>query len=346
VIGGGPAGSAAAITLARAGVRVTMYTLPCTSVGESLIPSAQRLLRELGAWDRFLADEHLPCYGNASAWGSDELAYTDFIRSPYGHGWHLDRARFDATLRALAADAGVEIRNERCTAFDADWMIDCGGRAAPVARAFGIERTYIDRLVAFFARFESLDDDSMTFVESAPDGWFHSALLPHVWHRRPGGEPALLPDVWHRRPGGESGGEPAGEVAGATHRERVVTFFTDTPVDLREVIASSKHIRVGKILSEPQSRDARSGRLARFHGSRWIAAGDAALSFDPLSSQGIYAAQYSGKKAAETLISGRFSEYDAQLEELWERFLDNRAAMYAQEQRWSGRPFWRSRAQR
>lgn len=275
-------------------------------VGESLIPSAQQLLRELGAWDRFLADEHLPCYGNASAWGSDELAYTDFIRSPYGHGWHLDRARFDASLRAIAAEAGVEIVHERWSATtDADWIVDCGGRAAPVARAFGIERTYIDRLIAFFARFEAIDDDSMTFVESAPDGWFHSALLPNG--------------------------------------DRIVTFFTDTPIDR---LPSTKHIRVGNMLSELQARDARSGRLTSFHGERWIAAGDAALSFDPLSSQGIYAAQYSGKKAAETLISGRFSEYDERMTELWERFLDNRAAMYAQEQRWSDRPFWRARAQR
>jgi hypothetical protein len=128
--------------------------------------------------------------------------------------------------------------------------------------------------------------------------------------------------------------------------DRIVTFFADAPVDLREVVRSSKHIRVGAMLEEPQARDARSGRLASFHGEHWIAAGDAALSFDPLSSQGIYAAQYSGKKAAETLISGRFSEYDARMNELWERFLDNRAAMYTQEQRWSDRPFWRARAQR
>jgi 2-polyprenyl-6-methoxyphenol hydroxylase-like FAD-dependent oxidoreductase len=317
-----------------------MYTLPCTSVGESLIPSSQQLLRELGAWDRFVADEHLPCYGNASAWGSDELAYTDFIRSPYGHGWHLDRARFDATLRAVAADAGVEIRNERWDGTtDADWIVDCGGRAAPVARTFGVERTYIDRLIAFFARFEALDDDSMTFVESAPDGWFHSALLPGERASRPQSSSVSLDDSSPAETASDCGRD-------VRSPSRVITFFTDTPVDLRELVGSSKHIRAGVMLEEPQARDARSGRLASFHGERWIAAGDAALSFDPLSSQGIYASQYSGKKAAETLISGRFSEYDERMNELWERFLDNRSAMYAQEQRWSGRPFWQARAQR
>ena len=63
--------------------------------GESLVPAARNILLELGMWERFLGSGHVPCYGNVAAWGSSELVAMDFIRSPYGHGWHLDRTRFD-----------------------------------------------------------------------------------------------------------------------------------------------------------------------------------------------------------------------------------------------------------
>ncbi|MGK7908931.1 MAG: hypothetical protein AB4040_17125 [Synechococcus sp.] len=39
-----------------------------------------------------------------------------------------------------------------------------------------------------------------------------------------------------------------------------------------------------EIASKPQAPDARSTRLQRFHGEGWIALGDAAMSFEPLSS--------------------------------------------------------------
>ena len=171
VAGGGPAGAAAALVLARRG--------------------------------RFLADAHLPCYGNVSVWGGDEPATTDFIFDPNGHGWRLDRARFDATLRDAARDAGTEalttarlvgaVRDGagwlvtlaadtgnkeelRC-----DWLIDATGRRAAVAWRAGARRLRNDFLVAFHARFRAPaggDRDSRTMVESDPDGWWYTALVP------------------------------------------------------------------------------------------------------------------------------------------------------------------------
>ncbi len=49
-------------------------------MGESLVPVARTLLGELGAWDRFQTDGHLPCYGNESLWGSATVQSTDFIK--------------------------------------------------------------------------------------------------------------------------------------------------------------------------------------------------------------------------------------------------------------------------
>ncbi|HEX6094943.1 MAG TPA: tryptophan 7-halogenase [Thermoanaerobaculia bacterium] len=325
IAGAGPAGSAAAIALARKGARVAVNVgrgfspppggraeaRPTFAFGESLVPSARTLLTELGVWDRFLADAHAPCYGNLSAWGTSELAEQDFIRSPYGHGWHLDRASFDAMLRDAARDAGAVVLDELPPA---RWTIDATGRASAVARARGVHRVPHDKLVAFFAVFTSdrgSDHDSRTLVESVPDGWFHTARLPDS--------------------------------------SRVVTFFTDgARASWQPALRGTTH--VARILGEHgytqaspiRSADARSARLERFHGDGWLAAGDAALSFDPLSSQGILAALYSGVKAANAVLSGDLDGYSAALTSLWDAFLTNQKAYYAMESRWRT-PFWESR---
>ncbi|MBV8234964.1 MAG: tryptophan 7-halogenase, partial [Acidimicrobiia bacterium] len=113
VAGGGPAGAAAALALARAGRRVLLIEKSPEGpprAGEALPPAARPLLRDLGLLDRLAAEGHLPCYGNLSVWGSDEPHTADFLFNPYGHGWHLDRRRFDAMLRDAARDAGAELR--------------------------------------------------------------------------------------------------------------------------------------------------------------------------------------------------------------------------------------------
>ncbi|HEU4883779.1 MAG TPA: NAD(P)-binding protein, partial [Longimicrobium sp.] len=104
VAGGGPAGCAAALALARAGRRVLLVDAAPAGppLGEALPPVGRALLGELGLLEGFLGQGHAPSHGNASAWGSGALAAHDFLRGVHGHGWHLDRARFDAGLRAAA----------------------------------------------------------------------------------------------------------------------------------------------------------------------------------------------------------------------------------------------------
>ena len=87
-----------------------------------------------------------------------------------------------------------------------------------------------------------------------------------------------------------------------------------------------------------------TARLDRFHGDGWIAAGDAAASFDPLSSQGIMSAMQAGQRAADAVLGREsFSGYTAMIEASVQRYLVQRAAVYAQERRWADAPFWRRR---
>lgn len=356
IIGGGPAGAVAARVLALAGIDVLLVDArpPETfRVGESLVPAARTIFLELGLWERFLGSAHVPCYGNVAAWGSSELVEMDFIRSPYGHGWHLDRARFDRMLQDMAVEAGATLYTtarpswfRRCGTtwrvalqtlqgspeVDANWLLDCSGRSSRVARNLGLARHYTDRLLAFYLRFQSephavVDQDSRTLVESVPQGWFHTALLPS-------GERLVtyFTDV----------GTPWAKQA--TSQEGFLALIQDT-VHISRKLETHGYTTAAK----PQATDARTSRLERFHGEGWLAAGDAGIALDPLSSQGILSALYSGLKAGKAVIGSLSGDrealfhYEVSLVKLYTQFLRDRWHYYGIEQRWPESLFWKTR---
>src|SRR5438128_93224 len=170
VVGGGPAGATAALNLAPTR-RVALIDLRAQArprLGESLPPAARRLLNDMGLWDSFQEEGHSPCHGNRSVWGSPHPVETDFVCDPDGHGWHVDRWRFDRWLRGVAVERGATLMapgqlesidwdgdcwRARVVAADgpieliARVAIDAGGRASPVGRALGARRHLGDKLV-------------------------------------------------------------------------------------------------------------------------------------------------------------------------------------------------------
>ncbi|MDQ3913117.1 MAG: tryptophan 7-halogenase, partial [Actinomycetota bacterium] len=94
---------------------------------------------------------------------------------------------------------------------------------------------------------------------------------------------------------------------------------------------------------------ANSYRMDLVTGNNWLAAGDAALAFDPLSSQGIYHALRSGLLAARAIEDCQAGDQTALGEYSWEtqrrfdRYLRMRAEYYSQERRWSCSAFWQRR---
>ncbi|WP_083098945.1 NAD(P)/FAD-dependent oxidoreductase [Pseudophaeobacter leonis] len=110
IIGGGPAGSAAALALQQRGVTSICIVEPSdftqARVGETIPPDANLVLSQLGVDQAFARQDHLPCYGSHSLWGSHRLGHNDFLTSPYGTGWHLDRVRFDKMLLDQAVAGG------------------------------------------------------------------------------------------------------------------------------------------------------------------------------------------------------------------------------------------------
>jgi flavin-dependent dehydrogenase len=339
VIGGGPAGAAAALVLLRRGLRVALidHRVAAFKPGEGIAPGVKSLLRELDLYQRFLDGGHLPSYGNLSAWGRDTLTATDFLHHPHGHGFHVDRLRFDAMLRDAAAEAGVLVLDERVAGsrngaielangamIEARFLIDATGRSSWLARRNGATRVDDDSLIACVALFDgATGDEASTLIESTPDGWWYTAPLPGA--------------------------------------QRVAVFHTDAPLPERFDLAhflrrmeETRHVRQRLRGCRPADgfplfHRANSARLDRVYGRRWIAAGDAALSFDPLSSQGILTALYGGMRAGEAVAASlagdrnALHEYARVLSSIYLAYIRQHHIFYSAEVRWPEAPFWRRR---
>jgi len=350
VLGGGPAGATAAACLARSGVSCLLFTNAAEPLrlGESLPPGSKPLLTHLGVWDAIGDDRHLQCCGNESAWGAAAVRSTPFVADPNGYGWHLDRPRFNRLLVELARHAGALVHTSAgSVALERDrsvwsvtsgldgvrarlrWMIDCTGQRSSLARRAGARRVTLDQLVAFVASCAprstmAPDVDLTTLVESGPDGWWYTSRLSSSAR-----VVAYLTDAH----------DPSARVASAR------TGFAALLAATSHVAARSARCEIGTI----RVVAAGTARLDRVSGSGWTAAGDAAMSLDPLSSQGILNAMYSGMTAARAVTAHlggdrhALREYAARLDDIFQHYLRNRLTYYGDERRWRDRPFWQRR---
>ena len=97
-------------------------------------------------------------------------------------------------------------------------------------------------------------------------------------------------------------------------------------------------------------RAAPSSLLSAPFGNAWLAVGDAACSYDPITSAGITKALLHGHEAGEALADRLATGRDTKLRAYSERILADfrkyaqlRAQLYASEQRFSDADFWRHR---
>ncbi len=113
VLGGGPAGAAAATLLARWGHAVVVLTRPSKAAGglaESLPPSTVKLLERVGASEAVDAAGFVRSSGNTVWWGRGEGRTERF---PAGSlGYQVARARLDALLLGVAEQAGAQVQRD------------------------------------------------------------------------------------------------------------------------------------------------------------------------------------------------------------------------------------------
>ena len=108
IVGGGPAGAAAARLLAAWGHSVQLLTKTADrsrSLGESLPPSCRKLFDLLGATAAIDAAGFLASSGNTVWWGEQTTRTASFTDGTTG--LQVERRDFDALLLRLAAEAGA-----------------------------------------------------------------------------------------------------------------------------------------------------------------------------------------------------------------------------------------------
>jgi flavin-dependent dehydrogenase len=355
VTGGGPAGSSLALALRNKGVERVLLAeagnYDTIRVGESIPPNTRLLLDRLGLLDSFLAENHEPCPGSCTSWGKATLGYNDFLVNPHGHGWHLDRLQFDSFLANQASLAGViflqgtrvrkasrsdgglfqvvlDGKNGKTT-LKSRFVVDATGPGATIARSLGAQRQILDHLIYLCCFFQLPQDhkpNRYTLLEGTKNGWWYSALLPNQKIAV-----AMTTDPELQREHGFSQGEI-----------------------WREALQNTMHIKnrasLGTLLDKDPLRFAiLSHRLDKVIGPGWLAVGDAASAFDPISSQGIYKGMLDGLDAADAI--SKFLDGDDQSLESYSdlvskrflEYLENRNYFYERETRWSESPFWTRR---
>ena len=219
-----------------------------------------------------------------------------------------------------------QLRLSNGTELHARFVVDATGRRAAFARKMGARRLAVDRLVGF-ARFFTLDADSDpdTLLEAFPDGWWYTAAA--------GADRVVAcmtdVDVAHR--------------LALRDQKRWLQLFAETRWLQQSVGRGAPH-------GAPLVRAAASGCLDQICAQSWLAVGDAASTYDPLSAQGIVKSLRSGIFASYA-IADQLQRADATGLTRYATFVQREFASYrrvhaqycAEEQRWPDSDFWQRR---
>jgi len=359
IIGGGIAGCIAAIQLAEF-YQVTLIDKlaePKERIGESLAPAAQRILKQLDlleGMNEFENSMYLQNLGMQSFWGGNQVQINDHLSNPDGFGRSLNRKAFETYLRESAEKRGVNcywscklLRSEYGAKewkvstqykdseldFTAKFVIDASGRQAHFARGIGTKREAIDQLMACWMTLPNESENTMSTISASENGWWYSAVIPD--------------------------------------NKRVVAFHTDAyllePAVFKSVDSMVELAKGNKPIATLLKNNtdelqlqgtvaANSSYLQQSAGNQWAAIGDAALSFDPLSSQGMFNAMASAMQLSELIknsavvkqtdaetIDKITKSYQQQTNQIWQRYLKHKDLFYGMEKRWESEPFWSRR---
>lgn len=347
IAGGGPAGIATALSLRQNNIECVVIhhdTLQQYKPGETIPPNAAPILEKLGLTSILNNDNHLPGYGNRFVWGSDMPADKTFFTSPFSQGWHINRVLFERDLLKHTITKGIPVINGFITDFikqedtleisyrdtdgkvrtvHCDFIVDATGRASKITRSLGIKRIRLDELTAVWTvlKYNQFDFPHYTYIEAQPDGWWYAAPLA-------GNKLA------------------AGFFTDADLLNKELTDYNLFKQKAEDLTLISGLLKNCTLEATPAIYPAFTGFLERRYGSNWLAVGDTALSYDPISSYGVISALEGGYYAGHAIyehLNGReeaLPAYDMLITSAFEVFNQMRMGQYGLERRWEDKVFW------
>jgi len=316
VIGGGPAGSTAALCLRKLGHEVIVYErfkFPRYRIGESLLPGTCAILTRLGVFDKIQAANFTVKRTATFIWGGGRPPWSFTFSTPktapwvFDHAYQVTRAEYDQILLNAAAERGAQVHEATEVSdvqlgsngdpavivwkngsgegkVEADWVIDASGARGVVAQQLNVRRydNYYKNMAvwSYFKggkRFKG-DLEGNIFSVTWKEGWMW--IIP------------LKDDVY-------SVGVVTGVESNARIREvGADTFYHDAikscPLAM-EILATAKQCDEVRVLREwsYESKELSRGRA--------FLCGDSGCFIDPLFSSGVHLATYSATLAAAAI---------------------------------------------
>jgi flavin-dependent dehydrogenase len=314
VAGGGPAGTATAITLRELGHSVVLFErekFPRFHIGESLLASANEFFDQLGV------AEEMKAANFPDKWGARLITHdgragrgVDFMVAdelPQPKTYQVCRATFDNILLQRAIEVGADVRQEHRVAdcaFDAQGVtvdfvdaqgqkgsvrvqaiVDASGRAGLLGKKFSLRQDE-GRLanIAIYSHYTGVPrlpgdrPDDIRLIARNDSGWFW--VIPIGPEMMSVG--VVLPKNRYM------------QLEHGSPEDMLNNAIADTPAVAELMVHAQREwpVRVEKDYSY---------RAKTYAGDRWLLAGDAGSFLDPVFSTGVSIALESGIEAAKEL---------------------------------------------
>ena len=312
VIGGGPAGSTAAILLARKGYKVIALEKahhPRFHIGESLLPMNLPVFERLGVLDKVRAMGVFKPGADFEAKnerGYNNYAFARALGSSPPHAYQVWRQDFDKMLYDHARESGADAReghevlkveqsNSRDTRLEvraddggtyriqARYLVDASGRDAFLSSKKQLRRKNNEhQSAAIFGHFRGAEprpgeDAGNISIYRFDYGWMWMIPLPD-------GVMSIgavcRPEYLKRRKG------------------RTVEFLIET---LHQNAALKARMERAELISEVRVTGNYSYDSTQMGGPGWVLVGDAFAFLDPVFSSGVYLAMSGAEQAAEVV---------------------------------------------
>lgn len=364
IVGAGLAGCAAALSLKQLDPNLSILVLERKTketnlangkqnplrIGETVPAQIESLLSQLKLLKAFKDQNFKRSFGTGSAWGSPRLEQNEFIYSSAGYGYVVDRQRFDSFMQQQVMEAGVEIKFETSLynsdyknpywklqtlqadslqhrMLEARFVIDASGRKAAFATQTGAVKIKQDQLIGLYTHleFDSSTNKAGTLIESTAYGWWYSNFLNDGTAIL-----ALMTDA---------------DLVKELKLKESDHFFAS----LQATVHTKNRLNDFNTLQEPKLVAAHTQFLDKPAGGAWLAIGDAASCYDPLSSMGMF-------KSLQTAIYGSYAafdwlngndqgivKFDHLIKSAFKSYQHKKHEYYRLEKRFAGEPFWQRR---